>query len=87
MKGTFLKRTLSFLFGYGLTLFLSLIGVKLDLALNSYVRDIVGWKWWNYITSHHALTVLYLNNFWLWFLISSLLGIILGYLCLFIVDD
>lgn len=81
------KRVVTFLSGYGLILFLSLIGVKLDLAFNPYVRNIVGWKWWNYITSHHAPAVVYLNNFWLWFLISSLLGLVVGLGLLFTVDD
>jgi len=36
--------------------------VYLDLWINPWIKDaIVGWRWWNYFTTPHTATVLYLK--------------------------
>ncbi|MFA6228333.1 MAG: hypothetical protein WC668_04090 [Patescibacteria group bacterium] len=42
--------------------------MKLDLWSNPWLYEIVDqWKWYNFITSHHGLTALYIqhNSVWL----------------------
>lgn len=47
-------------------------GIQLDLLLNPWLRHAMQeWRWYNYFTSHHSITALYLHG-WLW-LIPSLI--------------
>ena len=51
-------------------------GIQLDLLMNPWLRHVMQeWKWYNYFTSYHGVTVLYLKG-WLW-LIPSLVSSII----------
>ena len=53
--------------------------VQADAAFNQgwLLASADQWQWWNYLTTDHGLTMLYLQGCWWWFippLIFSLLG-------------
>jgi len=50
---------------------LMLLAVKIDLVLHPWVKEINRWCWWNYFTSAHCWTYLYLHHFKLWLGIST----------------
>lgn len=52
-------------------------GVQFDLLLNPWLRHAVQeWRWYNYFTSHHGLTALYLLHGWLWLIPSLIISTI-----------
>lgn len=57
---------------------LEFIGIQLDLFFNgSWLRPAMeGWRWWNYFTTDHGLTGLYLNGGYWWLVPSLLLALI-----------
>jgi len=72
-----------FLFVFVLTTGLFFGMTQLDLLINPWVVQAVEeWRWWNYLTSHHALTVMYLNGGWHYLLTTSF--IISGTLAFFL---
>lgn len=59
---------------FNLTLFLAIVGlvtaafvsIKVDIFFNGQwlTEGLSQWRWWNYLTSEHALTVMYLEGHW-----------------------
>lgn len=57
---------LSFLGSFIVVFLLFLAGIYLDLFFNAWLFSTVSdWKWYNYFTSHHALTMLWLKGHYL----------------------
>lgn len=51
-------------------------GIQLDLLLNPWLHHAVQeWRWYNYFTSHHGITALYLAG-WLWLVPSLIISAI-----------
>jgi uncharacterized protein YxjI len=67
---------------------LSFAVIHLDLLANGnwLISASVSRRWYNYLTSHHALTVLYLHSSYLWLLPNAILAIIVGLLIVFDLD-
>lgn len=56
-----MKNVLIFITIFLIVFFLSFLGVKVDLFFNSYLYNAAkDWQWYNYFTSHHSITMLYL---------------------------
>jgi hypothetical protein len=56
------------------------VDIQFDLLFNNWLYDAASsWHWWNYITSYHGLTVIYINHGW-WptFALSILVGGLAG---------
>jgi len=64
---------------YLFLLALVFIGVQADLIFNPWLRDVQNFQWWNYFTSGHALTILWLQGYW-WtiFIIPAVLTLLLA---------
>jgi len=46
---------------------LGFVGIQFDLFLNPWLHHAIQeWKWYNYFTSHHSITALYLLDGWFW---------------------
>jgi hypothetical protein len=58
---------------------LEFIGIKADLFFNGQwlEQGLDQWRWWNYLTSEHSLTVMYLQGYW-WLLPSVLIALIVA---------
>lgn len=58
--------------------------MKLDIWCNPWLYDIVGqWKWYNFITSHHGLTALYIQHNSIWMVLFPVLPLLLSGLAVF----
>ena len=43
-----------------------------DIWIHPWVSTVVEqWQWWNYFSSEHAFTVLYLTHFWGWICVNA----------------
>lgn len=63
-------------------------GIQLDLLLNPWLRHAVQeWKWYNYFTSHHAITALYLLHGWLWLFPSLIISAIASLVAVVVIQD
>lgn len=51
-------------------------GIKLDLQLNPWVRQVTQIRWYNFLTSHHGITFLYLHKGHLWLIAPFLLSML-----------
>lgn len=61
---------------FAISMFLIFGLVQLDLLLNPWLRHAVQeWKWYNYLTSSHGITALYLLG-WLWLIPSLIISTI-----------
>jgi len=62
-----------------LTVF-SFVGIQLDLLFNrQWLTDAIpGWNWWNYFTTDHGLSVLYLQGSSWWWVPSCLVALFMA---------
>lgn len=75
-----MKYLLTFVIVFVILLSLNFGIVHLDLFLNPWLRNAAQeWKWYNYFTSHHTVTILYLKGLWLIpaLIISALISLLL----------
>lgn len=53
-----------------LTMVLVFIFMKLDIWFNPWLYDIIDqWKWYNFLTSHHGPTALYIKHPTIWIIL------------------
>jgi|GEM_PF-3491054 len=60
---------------YGIFVGIFYIGVSLDLLFNPWIRELQ-LQWWNFFTTHHYLTWLFINNLTLWLIPVSIISLI-----------
>ena len=61
-----MRFAMTFVIAFAAITLLACVGIRLDLMLNPWIMKIGDdWYWYNYFTSHHALTVAYSRS-WLW---------------------
>ena len=54
-------------------------GIQLDLLLNPWIKEAVEeWHWYNYLTTQHAITGLYLMG-WFWLIPSFVFSLIASF--------
>ena len=67
---------LVFLAVFAIFTLLIFIGIQLDLLLNPWLHHAMKeWRWYNYFTSPHGITALYLNG-WLWLIPSFIISVV-----------
>jgi len=76
---TIVKRVIVFMIVFLLTAGLIYVGALLDLWLNPWLKTVRGFQWWNYFTTRHALTILYLHNYQLFITITIILAFIVAF--------
>lgn len=57
-----LKNTLIFVCSMFFSLLFTFLGIKWDIFINPWLKDVSHYQWYNYFTTHHALTIMYLNG-------------------------
>ncbi len=79
-----LKKLLVFVCAFVALSIIAYIGVKLDMWFHPWLSTAAAeWRWYNYLTSSHGGTILYLNHLWI---CAIMIGIISGVITL-VVDD
>jgi len=57
------NRMLVFIVFYLFFLSLMFVSVQVDIFLNPWLKDVQNFNWWNYFTTQHALTLLWLHGY------------------------
>lgn len=71
-----MKSFLMFLVVFLIFAALCFVAIQLDLLMNPWLRHVIQeWRWYNYFTSRHSFTVLYLKG-WLWLIPSLSISVI-----------